>query len=183
MPQLVALHKKNEDKGMQVIGFHVQNAPDEEVKEVVKKYKIKFPVTKGGNGPSKGNGIPHTLVFNNAGNLVFEGHPADPEFDKAVKKALKEVAASAAPASGLAPKPAGSSSSIKPAKPAVLLAERSWTNADGKVMMAALVSVDGDNAKFKKKDGNIFTYPISKLVADDQAAIKEAAEKATESNP
>ena len=49
--------------------------------------------------------------------------------------------------------------------------------------MAALVSVEGDNAKFKKKDGNTFTYPVSKLVPDDQTAIKEAAEKAKEVQP
>ena len=165
--------------------MHCQSATDDEVQEVVKKMKIKFPVTKGGGGPTKGNGIPHTLVFDTSGKLVFEGHPQAAEFDKAVKKALREVAA--APASGLSPKPgtspsAPSTPSTKPgAKPAALIAERAWTNTDGKVMMAALVAVEGDNAKFKKKDGSTFSYPISKLVEDDQTTIKEAAEKAKES--
>lgn len=184
MPQLVALHKRNEDKGLAVIGLHSQNATDDEVKEVVKKLKIKFPVTKGGGGPSKGNGIPHTLVFDTAGKLVFEGHPADAEFEKAVKKSLKAVAASGSSSSSLGPKPGSSPSSspsIKPAKPTVLIAERAWTNVDGKKIMAALVSVDGDNATFVKKGGKPFTYAISKLNEEDQATIKEAAEKAKES--
>ena len=186
MPQLVALHKRNEDKGLVVIGFHCQQATDDEVKDMVKKLKMKFPVTKGGSGPSKGNGIPHTLVFDVEGKLAFEGHPADAEFEKAVKKSLKAVAAGA-PGSGLGPKP-GTTPATKPgatpgAKPAALIPERAWTNADGKVMMAALVSVDGDTAKFKMKAGNIIAYSISKLVADDQATIKEAAEKSKETPP
>jgi hypothetical protein len=188
MPQLVALHKKNEDKGLMVVGLHCQEATDDEIKDVVKKLKVKFPVTKGGGGPSKGNGIPHSLVFAPSGKLVFEGHPAAPEFDKAVKKALKEVTANATPASGLGPKPGTSPapsapSATKPAaatKGAALVPERAWTNTDGKVMMAALISVDGDSARFKKKDGTTFSYSISKLIEDDQTAIKEAAEKAKE---
>jgi hypothetical protein len=185
MPQLVALHKRNADKGLAVVGLHVQNAEDDEIKEVVKKLKIKFPVTKGGSGPSKGNGIPHTLVFDVEGKLAFEGHPADKDFKKAVDKSLKAVTASA-PSSGLGPKPGATPStspSTKPAKPAVLIAERAWTNTDGKTMTAALVSVDGDNAKFKKKDGSTFNYPLSKLTEEDQATIKEAAEKAKEPAP
>lgn len=176
MPQLVALHKKNEDKGLAVIGLHMQDASDDEIKEKVKKLKIKFPVTTGGGGPTKEEGMPNTLVFDSAGKLVFEGH-MDAAFDKAVKKALKEVTAAAAPSSGLGPKPGSTPST---AKPAVLLAERAWTNTDGKVMMAALIAVEGDNAKFKKKDGSTFSYPLSKLVADDQTTIKEAADKAKE---
>lgn len=183
----MALHKKNEDKGLVLIGLHSQQATDEEVQAVVKKNKVKFPITKGGGGPSKGNGIPHTIVFDVSGKLVFEGHPGEPDFEKAVKKALKEVTTAGAPASGLTPKPGTAPAtppSTKPAgKPAALIPERAWTNTDGKVMMAALVSVDGDNARFKKKDGTVFTYPISKLIGDDQTTIKEAAEKPKEENP
>ena len=178
MPQLVALHKKNADKGLAVIGFHCQQASDDEIKDVVKKLKIKFPVTTGGGGPTKGNGIPHTLVFAPDGKLIFEGHPSAPEFEKAVKKALKEVTATAAPASGLSPKPGAEPSptkpGIKPTASAALVAERAWTNTDGKKMLAALVSVDGDTGKFKKKDGSTFTYPVSKLIEEDQTTIKEA---------
>jgi hypothetical protein len=175
MPQLVALHKRKADKGLVVVGLHVQNATDDEITEVSKKLKIKFPVTKGGNGgPIKVSGIPHSAVFDATGKLVFEGHPADKDFDKAVDKALKTVTAAAGSSSGLGPKP-GTTPSTKPAAAAVLIPERAWTNSDGKKMMAALVSVEGDNARFKKKDGSTFTYPLSKLVEEDQTTIKEAA--------
>jgi len=165
-----------------LVGFHAQTATDDEVKAVVKKMKIKFPVTKGGGGPSKGNGIPHTLVFDSTGKLVFEGHPSEAGFDKAVKRALKGVEAASGTPGGLGPKPGStpttpSSPTTKPGAPAVLIAERAWTNTDGKIMMAALISLDGDTAKFKKKDGTTFTYSISKLKEDDQATIKEAAAK------
>lgn len=184
MPQLVALYKRNQDKGLAMIGMHVQSATDDEVKEKVKDLKIKFPVTKGGGGPSKGNGIPHTLVFDTEGKLAFEGHPAAPEFDKAVKKALKAVTASADSGSKLGPsttKPSTTPSST--AKATALIAERPWTNVDGKVMNAALISVDGETAKFKKKDGPPFPYPLSKLSEEDQQTIKEAAVKAKEGTP
>jgi hypothetical protein len=184
MPQLVALHKRNEDKGLAVVGLHCQQATDEEIQEVSKKLKIKFPVTKGGGGPSSGNGIPHSLVFDVSGNLAFEGHPSSPDFEKAVKKSLKEVTGGGSSSSGLGPKPGGSSlspsSGSKPAKPSVLIAKRPWTNTDGKVMNAALVSVSGDSATFKKEDGKTFVYPVSKLNEEDQATIKEAAAKAAE---
>jgi hypothetical protein len=39
------------------------------------------------------------------------------------------------------------------------------------------------NAKFKKKDGSTFNYPLNKLTEEDQATIKEAAEKAKEPAP
>lgn len=184
MPHLVSLQKRNDDKGLAVIGFHCQDATDEEVQAKAKSMKLNFPVTKGGNGPREGNGIPYSQVFDTAGNLVFEGRPTDAGFEKAVKKSLKEVSAAGSSSSGLGPKPGGSSlspsSSSKPAKPSVLIAERPWTNTDGKVMNAALVSVSGDNATFKKKDGKTFVYPLSKLNEEDQATIKEAAAKATE---
>jgi hypothetical protein len=182
MPQLVALYNSKKDKGFMLIGMHAQDATDDEVKAVVKKMKIKFPVTKGGGGPSKGNGIPHTLVFDSTGKLVFEGHPSEAGFDKAVKRSLKAVETAGGGGGGLGPKPSATPSTPsapatpgKPGAPAVLLPERAWTNTDGKVMMAALVSVSGDTGKFKKKDGTTFTYSISKLKEDDQAAIKEAA--------
>jgi len=176
MPQLVALHKRNEDKGLAVVAMHRQDATDEEVKVVVKKLKMKFPVTKGGSGPSKGNGIPHSLVFDVEGKLVFEGHPADKDFKKAVDKSLKAVTAGA-PSSGLGPKPGSTPST---AKPTVLIAERAWTNTEDKTMTAALLSVEGESAKFKMKGGNTVSYPLNKLTEADQATIKEAAEKAKE---
>jgi hypothetical protein len=189
MPQLVALSKRYDDKGLQVIGLHVQNATEDEIKTKVKQLKIPFPVTTGGGGPKSGGGIPHSVVFDTSGKMTFEGHPADPDFEKAVKKALKSVAA-AGSSSGLGePKPAGSklgsssglgssslgSAAAKPVKPGALIPLRTWKSADGRSMSAALLSVDGANGKFKKSDGTTFTMPLSRLAEDDQKVIEEAA--------
>lgn len=183
MPALDALYKRNKDKGLMMVGLHSQKATDEEVAAKVKQMKVKFPITTGGGGPHEGNGIPHSLVFDAQGKLVFEGHPTDAAFEKSVKKALKEISATAGgstgskSSSGLSP---AKSSSTAAAKPAALIAERPWTNTDGKVMNAALVSVEGESATFKKKDGKTFSYPLSKLNEEDQATIKEAAAKSSE---
>ena len=180
MPQLVALSKRYDDKGLQVIGLHVQSASDDEIKSTVKRLKIPFPVTTGGGGPSKGNGIPHTIVFDPEGKLVFEGHPGDPDFEKSVKKALKGVAATGAGESRLgATKPAGGSSlgpssPAKPTKAGALVPLRTWTSSDGRTMSAALLAVDGENGKFKKADGSTFTLPLSRLSDDDRKLAEEA---------
>ena len=157
--------------------MHVQNATDEELTETIKKLKIKFPVVKGGSSPGRGEGIPHTVVFDTTGKMVFEGHPSDKKFEKAVDTALKAVAAGGGSSSGLSPKPAGglTPSKTDATKPAVLIAEREWTNADGKKMTAALVSVSGTSGTFKMKTGKTITYDITKLSEEDQATIKEAA--------
>ena len=187
MPQLVALSKRYDDKGLQVIGLHVQNATEDEIKAKVKQLKIPFPVTTGGGGPKSGGGIPHSIVFDPEGKMTFEGHPADPDFEKAVKKALKSVTVAAGSASGLGePKPAGSklgssggsslgSAAAKPVKPGALIPLRTWTSSDGRTMSAALLSVDGANGKFKKADGTTFTMPLNRLADDDQKIIEEAA--------
>lgn len=181
MPQLVALHKRKADKGLVVIAMHVQAATDEEINAVVKKLKMKFPVTKGGNSPGGSGGIPHSVVFDTAGKMVFDGHPSDKSFDKAVDTALKAV--TTAGSSGLGPKPPGGSTSPSKLddKSAVLVPEREWTNADGKKMSAALVSVSGENCTFKMKNGKTFAYAINKLSEEDQTAVKEAAAPKEES--
>ncbi len=183
MPGLDALYKRNKDKGFMLVGLHSQQATDEEIQTKVKQLKVKFPITTGGGGPHEGNGIPHSLVFDAQGKLVFEGHPTDAAFEKSVKKALKDVTASASAPSGLKSTSGLSSSSglsSAKAKPAALIAQRPWTNTDGKVMNAALISVEGANATFKKVDGKTFSYPLNKLNEEDQATIKEAAEKSSE---
>jgi hypothetical protein len=182
MPQLVALHKRKGDKGLAVIGMHVQSATDEEIEATTKRLKMKFPVVKGGSVPGGGGGIPRVAVFDATGKMLFTGHPSEREFDKSVDAALKTVVAGAAGGSALDSKPSGggslspSKTETKPASPAVLFPEREWTNADGKKMSAALLSVNGDTGTFKMKNGKTFSYAISKLSEEDQTAIKEAAE-------
>jgi thiol-disulfide isomerase/thioredoxin len=102
MPHMVALSKRYDGKGLQVVGLHSQEAPDDEIKAMVKKLKIPFPVTTGGGGPTSENTIPRAMVFNTSGVRIFEGRPTDAGFEKAVKKALKDVAAGSASGSSAA---------------------------------------------------------------------------------
>ena len=183
MPELESFYKQNKNKGLAVVGLHSQKATDDEVKTIVKQKKVSFPITKGGGGPTQSGGIPRSLVFDVSGKLIYEGLPG-PEMEKVAKKALREAAAAATGDSKESKSALGSSSSSisKPTsaavKPGALLPERPWKNTDGKIMTAALISVDGDKATFKKRDGTTFTYAVNELNEEDQATIKEAADKA-----
>jgi hypothetical protein len=172
--------------------LHSQEAPDDEIKAMVKKLKIPFPVTTGGGGPTSENTIPRAMVFNTSGVRIFEGRPTDAGFEKAVKKALKDVAAGSASGSSAAAggslaekgeKPAAAGSSLgpvagaKPVKSGVLLPMRTWAAADGRTLSAALVSVQGGNGKFKKADGTTFTLALDKLSEDDRKIAEDAAGK------
>jgi len=102
LPHIESLAKRNKGK-MLVFGAHSQNASDEEVKQVVKKNQLSYTITKGVNGPINFSGIPHAFVFDTAGALIFHGHPADKDFENAVRKATRGAVASTGsrPASGL----------------------------------------------------------------------------------
>jgi hypothetical protein len=174
MPQLAALAKRYDSKGLMVLGFHVQGDTEDNKKEIaqlIKKSKAKFPIFQGGSGPKPGgNGIPYAFVLDATGSTTFSGHPGAAAFDKAVRRAVASVTT----------KPAASPL----AKPtADLVPSRAWKNADGNLIEAAIVSVDGDNVKFRKATGPAFTYSLGKLSAEDQAIVKAAQAKAAEPAP
>ncbi len=168
MPHLIQMSKRYGKKGLQVIGAHVQAGTNDEVKEVAEDLKINFPITKGVRGPSVGaNAIPKLLVFNPAGKLIFAGHPMD-DADKVIKDALKEV------------KQADEDDSRGfglPERPKDLAPIRDWTNDEGKTIQAALVSVAGENAKLRLKNGRLVDYPIAKLSEADQEFVASLAEE------
>ncbi len=166
MPMFNSLAKRHESKGLKIIGAHSQSATDEEVQKVVKSLKIKFPVTAGARHPLQFNGIPHSAVFAADGTMLFEGHPGDKDFDRAVRDALK----TASPAKGKTTDDAPATT--KPAGP--LVAERTWTNAEGKPLAAALVTVENGQGTFRRKDGTTFRYAIDKLSSADQELIGKA---------
>ncbi len=165
MPMFNSLAKRYESKGLKIVGAHSQSATDEEVQKVVKTLKIKFPVTSGAQHPLKFSGIPHSAVFASDGSMLFEGHPTDKEFDRAVKAALKTAAGKEKEAGEEAP-------GAKAGAP--LVAERTWTNADGKPLAAALVKIAQGKGTFRRKDGTTFTYDIAKLSSSDQELIAAA---------
>lgn len=100
LPHIESIAKRNKNK-MLVFGAHSQNASDEEVKQVVKKNRLSYTITKSVNGPVQFSGIPHAFVFDTTGALIFHGHPSDREFENAVRKATRGATASASAPSGL----------------------------------------------------------------------------------
>jgi hypothetical protein len=166
MPHLVQMDKKYSKKGLQVIGAHVQAATDDELKGIIKSYKIGFPIATRVNSPVPSNGIPHMVVFGADGKLVFAGHPSNPDAEKAIKAALKKVDAPGGSAED-------SGSSLLAPRTETLVELRTWTNAEGKSMKAKLLSVEGSTGKFAFADGRKFDYAIEKLSEEDQKFITD----------
>ena len=170
MPHLVQMDKKLSKKGLVIIAPEVQRSSVEDIKEVLEENKAEYTVTKGMTGPNLIQGIPATVVFDVSGKLVYIGRPSDSDTEKTIKKLLKD----ATPDEG-----SDSSSSGLTARKADLVANRKWTNNDGKEMEAALVDLTGNTGHFKFPNGRKFDYEITNLSDTDQAAIKAANEAAT----
>lgn len=168
MPHLVQMDRRYGKKGLLLVGAESQGSSTEDITKVVDEHKIKFSITKGANGPLQVSGIPHMVVFDTSGKLVFDGHPADADAEKAIRKALKDVA-------GAEDATATGGSGLDLFKRKELVAERSWTNADGKALVASLTSLSGNTGTFRRPDGRTFEYDITKLSEDDQKVIAEAS--------
>ena len=91
LPELARLAKSNEKKGLVVVGMEVQNSKKEDILKILKSARVKFPVTAGGSAPGNSGSIPHACVFDSTGKLVWHGNPHDEDFERAVKKALREI--------------------------------------------------------------------------------------------
>jgi thiol-disulfide isomerase/thioredoxin len=86
LPHIEKIAKRNRDK-MLVFGAHSQGGTDAEVGAVVKQHGLSYTITQGVSSPVQTRGIPHVFLFDTKGALVFSGHPADPEMERAVRKA------------------------------------------------------------------------------------------------
>ncbi|MDG2125405.1 MAG: hypothetical protein P8J87_17005 [Verrucomicrobiales bacterium] len=159
------MDKRYKSKGLTLVAPEVQGSSAEAIEEMVKEKKLSYTITKSITGPRLSNGIPHAAVFDVSGKMVYHGHPASPDFEKSIKTALKEA------------KPAeekGTGSVFD--KPKNLVESRTWTNADGNSLTAALISVSGDTGSFRKANGQTFSYAISKLSEGDREIISKASE-------
>lgn len=165
MPHLVEMDKRYRKKGLRILAPEVQGSTKEAIETVIEDNKVEYPIMKGTQRAPNMKGIPHALVFNAAGEVVFEGHPMNEEFDRSIKKALRDVKAEAEDEGG----------DDFWAKDEPLIPERMWTNTDGKSVTAAVLSVNGENVRLKLKNGRETDYPLSKLSEEDQELIKGAA--------
>jgi thiol-disulfide isomerase/thioredoxin len=91
LPDLAKMAKSGEKKGLVVVGLECQNSPKEDILKVLKSARVQFPVMSGGSAPGGTGGIPHVCVFDASGKIVFNGNPHDDDFERTVKKALREL--------------------------------------------------------------------------------------------
>ncbi|CAN5488936.1 hypothetical protein BH23VER1_BH23VER1_11200 [soil metagenome] len=158
------MDKRYSRRGLVVVAPEVQGSTDEEIQDVIDEYRMKFTVTQGIQGPSLGSGIPRMAVFGVDGKLAFVGHPAGNDATNAIRKELRKVTA------------ADEDGGDSPLASARLVENRSWTNADGAAVEAALVSVDGGRGTFIRPNGTTFVYDLTKLSDADQEVIAKAVE-------
>ena len=95
LPHIEKIAKRNTDK-LLVVGAHAQGGTDAEVSAVVKKHGLSYTITQGVSSPVQTRGIPHVFLFDTKGALVFSGHPADPEMERAVRKVTTGASATGA---------------------------------------------------------------------------------------
>lgn len=94
MPEIEKMSRRYKDK-LVVVGAHSQNGTDDQIKAVVKDKRVTYGITDGVRSPIDFNGLPYGFVFDANGALVFAGRPSDREFEKAIRKAVQSVSASA----------------------------------------------------------------------------------------
>lgn len=90
IPHVNEIHKKYESKGLIVIGLTQES--NQVIKPFAKEKKMEYHVgTDKGGKVSKElgiKGIPHAVLINKAGEIVWEGHPSgvtDAEIEKLLK--------------------------------------------------------------------------------------------------
>lgn len=91
LPELAKMAKSGEKKGLVVVGLERQNSAKEDILKVLKTARVEYPVMSGGSAPGNTGGIPHVCVFDVTGKLVFSGSPHDEDFERAVKKAMRDA--------------------------------------------------------------------------------------------
>lgn len=91
LPGLAKMAKSGEKKGLVVVGLERQNSAKEDILKVLKSARVEFPVMSGGSAPGNTGGIPHACVFDVTGKLVFSGSPHDEDFERSVKKAMRDA--------------------------------------------------------------------------------------------
>lgn len=77
IPHLNEVYKKHKDRGLEIIG--VTDEDSSTVSKFVKDVPIDYPVAFDSNGkfakPFGIRGIPHAMILDKAGKVVWEGHP------------------------------------------------------------------------------------------------------------
>jgi thiol-disulfide isomerase/thioredoxin len=161
LPHLAKMDKKHREDGLLIIGAESQGHSKADIEPLVKKNDIGYTITSGANGPIEFSGIPRAFVFDVEGNLVFNGNPHEEDFERSIKKALKD-------AGETEPEPETA------ATPGNLFESKSWTNAEGKELKAAVRDATESEVTFVMTGGKVVKYPLDKLSEESQKEIKDA---------
>lgn len=94
VPHLVDLHEEHADDGLAILGIHAQRGASEReaIESFVERNAMAYPVGLDLDGAAMRaygvRGIPRAFVYDRAGELVWDGHPLDPEFETVVEGVL-----------------------------------------------------------------------------------------------
>jgi len=159
LPELAKLDKRYRDDGLLMIGAESQGHSKDQIAPLVDDHKIEYTITSGANGPISFNGIPRAFVFDVEGKLIFNGNPHEDDFERSIKKALKDVVEDGADA-GLT---SGN-----------LFETQSWTNSDGQSIKAAVREATDTEVTFVMFGGKVVKYPLEKLSEESRKEIEDA---------
>ena len=195
LPHMADLDKHFRDKGLCIIGAESQGSSKEAIKPLLDNAKVKYTITAGASGPMQGNSIPRCAVFDPQGLLVYNGYPAGPGFDKAIKDSLRKVKgadADEAKAGGSSIAKAGGAKEAKPGAAtdgkaaaateppasavATLIPMRAWTNSDGREIRAAVTKIDSSNVTFLMPNNKEVVYPLDKLSEGSRITLISATQ-------
>lgn len=91
LPEMQSLSKSGAKKGLVVVGLEAQGSSNEAILKVLKSARVTYPVMKGGDIGVAHNGIPYVAIYGVEGKLLWHGNPANDEFKRKVKEALRAV--------------------------------------------------------------------------------------------
>lgn len=93
LPDMQKLYRTNKDKVL-FVGVESQGHSKEQIEPVIKKAGVTYPIVSGFSGLPQGikvSGLPHVVVIDAAGKVVFDGSPFDAGFAKAIRTAASTV--------------------------------------------------------------------------------------------
>jgi thiol-disulfide isomerase/thioredoxin len=91
IPHLIELHKKFSDQGVVILGL--TDEPKAKVEPFAKEMGMVYPVGCGSKSSDAYGvtGIPHAAIVDTAGNIVWDGHPMQPDFETTLEAQLKKT--------------------------------------------------------------------------------------------
>ncbi len=92
MPKTADLNAEIGDFGLIILGSHVQEGNEEDIRAMAVKLRANFPISNQTRvmGADDNRFIPHTLLFDHTGKCIFRGSPSEvePHIRKAVGNAI-----------------------------------------------------------------------------------------------